>query len=162
MGKGGEEREEADGGRRIGRKEKKVKLGTGKLNWHSTRLLGPAGSWPPLVRSSPSVLRDKPIRFDLIWRVGVYECYRPGGDPYGELLSGLRVSLLTEFPSTSSDVCYAAHAFPCNLTIAFPSGTTVNSSQPGRSEFCARGEKSESVWISTRSDYIDIYPRIEN
>lgn len=28
-----------------------------------------------VVRSSPSVSRDKPIRFDLIWRVGVYECY---------------------------------------------------------------------------------------
>lgn len=103
---------------------RKVKLGTGKLNWRSTRLpLGPPpGSFGRgLVRCSPSVLRDKPIRFDLIWRVGVYECYRPGGDPYGELLSG---PLLTEFPSTSSDVCYAAHAFPCNLTTAFPSGTT--------------------------------------
>lgn len=104
---------------------RKVKLGTGKLNWRSTRLPLSQGRGRGLVRCSPSVLRDKPIRFDLIWRVGVYECYRAGGDPYGELLSGLRVSLLTEFPSTSSDVCYAAHAFPCNLTTAFPSGTTT-------------------------------------
>lgn len=76
--------------------------------------------------------------------------YRPGGDPYGELLSGLRVSLSsTEFPSTSSDVCYAAHAFPCNVTIAFPSGMTVNSSGTVCAVSCPRGNERERLHLDS-------------
>ena len=44
-------------------------------------------------------LRMPPVWWGSVWRAPVW---------------GLRVSLLTESPSTSPDVCYAAHAFPCS------------------------------------------------
>ena len=90
-----------------------------KLCRRATRLQRPSGSRR---RCSPAVSRDKPIRFDLIWRLvcGVYECHRSGGDPYGELLCEAFGSLSSRSPPVPHRTCVTPHTRFHVATIAFP------------------------------------------